>query len=87
MLMTDNTKETLKQVSYIYQSVLFNGIKVWILSNLDSEINAMTSTFIDKLGFFIQKVDFNTQKINGLILKIFGIVIVNLSLKNNIKEI
>lgn len=37
----------------IYYLVLFNSVKVKALLDLASKINAITSTFVDKLGFSI----------------------------------
>ena len=43
--------------------------------NSGSKINAMTTAYTSKLGFWVQKTDVRAQKIDGSLLRTFGIVI------------
>lgn len=47
------------------------------LINSGSEVNAITPTYIAKLGLKIQKTDIKTQKIDSFIFNIFKMVLAN----------
>ena len=53
----------------------------------ESEVNAMTSPYIEKLDLTIQKTDVGAQKINGSILVTYGIVIAGFSMQNRLGKV
>lgn len=52
-----------------------------------SEVNAITSTYIAKLGLVIQKTNVGAQKIDGSALKTYGMVIVGFSVQNRLEKV
>lgn len=56
--------------------VLFNIIKIKILLELSSEINAINLIFANTLDFSMQKINIGAQKIDELIIEVFEMVMV-----------
>ena len=62
---------------YIYYLLLFNGIKIQVLLDLNGKINVMTPIFAVKLGFSIRKIYIIAEKIDTLTLKAFRIIMID----------
>ena len=76
--MTETNKEvTLEQVPCIHYLLHFwkNTVGVRALVDLGSEVNAMTPTYIAKLGLKVRKTNIGAQKIEGSTLETFGMVL------------
>ena len=84
--MTNTSSKKVTKMRCIHYPVWFQESQeqVKALLNGDSEVNAISSTFVRKLGLHIQKINFGAQKIDGSALKIFGIMIADFSVENKV---
>ena len=92
--MTEASKETQKvildRVLEIYYPVQFQKDKkatIWVLINLNIEVNVMTITYAKELGFWVWKIDIAAQKIDNSLLKTIGIVITNFQVKDKLDRV
>lgn len=67
----------LEQVLYIHYPVQFrkNQAKTQTLIDFGTKVNAMTQSYVVKLGFKVQPIIVDVQKIDGSILKTSKMVI------------
>lgn len=72
----------LKQISYIHYLVWFRNKDIWALINSGSKVNAITPTYIAKLGLKIHHIDVATQKNDSSILETFKIVLENFQMED-----
>ena len=79
ILVTDYSKEVIVRVPCIHYPVQFQKEQEQIktLCNSGSEVNAMSSTYIEKLDLSTQKTNVGAQKIVSSALETFGMVIAN----------
>ena len=83
MPMIDGSEEIVK-VPYIHYPVQFKKgqEQIRVLLNSNSEINAISLAFTQKLGFYIQKTNVRAQKINSSMFETFGMVIADFQVEN-----
>lgn len=79
----------LKRMLYIYYQVQFkkNPVKIQILLNFASKINAIILIYIAKLSIKIKSTNIGVQKANIFIFKIFEIVFNTFQVKNKLGKI
>lgn len=68
-----------KCIPYIHYLVHFkkNQVKTQALIDSDSKVNAITWSYVTKLGLKIRVTDVRAQKIDGFTLETFGMVLVS----------
>ena len=74
VLVTDGNKKVVK-VPYIYYLVRFQEEQIKTLLNIDSKINAISSSYIKKLDLKVWQINVRAQKIDDFTLEIFGMII------------
>ena len=76
--------EALKRVPCIKYSIQFQAQQVEALVDSGSEVNAMTPTFVAKLGLSTQPTNVGDQKIDGFALKTYGMTIAGFSIQEGL---
>ena len=78
---------SLQWVFCIQYLVQFQGHKIQTLIDSKSEVNAMTPTFVAKLGLITWKTVVSAQKIDGSSLVTYKIVLVGFSIQNKLGKV
>ena len=81
------SSEVLKHVPCIKYFIQFQAQLVEVLVDFDSEVNVMTLTFANKLGYSTQLVNIGAPKIDGFALKTYTITIVEFSIQDELGKI
>ena len=87
LLVTETSKEddvALQRVPYVQYLIRFKKKEVQALINLGSEVNAMTSTYVSKLGLWVYYTDIRAQKIDGSTLVTFGMVLASFQMEDKL---
>lgn len=82
LFVTAARMEVLQCILYICYLVLFKQELIQALIDSNNEINAMTLTYAEKLGYQVWRTWINTQKIDGTTLVMHKIVIANFLLQD-----
>ena len=92
--MTEAIKEAqeviLDRLPCIYSLVQFRknkGATIWVLIDLDSEVNAMTLAYAKQLGLQVRKTDIEAQKIDDSLLRTFRMVIASFQVKDKLGRV
>lgn len=81
----NNNNIVLKRILYIHYLFYFyknKKIKIQAPINFNYKINAITLTYVTKLGFKICHINVKAQKINSCIFKIFRIILTSFQVKD-----
>lgn len=86
--MTEAKKKALERVLCIYYPIQFKKEtdEIWVLINLETEVNAMSSVYLKKLGLWMRKTNIRARKIDGSTLEIYGIVIADFQIQNKLQK-
>ena len=84
MPITNTSSKKVVRVPYIYYQVQFQESQEQIKALLDSgsKVNAMSPTYVEKLGLKTWKTNVGAQKIDGFALKIFKMVIADFQVED-----
>ena len=75
----------LKRVPCIHYPLRFRKNKenkLQVLIDLNNGVNAMTPSYVSKLGLKVHHTNIEAQKMNGSILKTFGIVLASFQVED-----
>lgn len=88
MIKASKKDVVLDRILYIYYLVCFqkDQDKVLALISSRSEVNAMTPTYISKLGLKVCLTNFKAEKVDGSIFKIFDMVLASFQVEDKLRK-
>lgn len=86
---SNNIALLFKYILYIYYLINLkkNQVKAQLLINFGSKINAITWSYVNKLGLKICATDVEAQKIDSSIPETFGIILASFPMENKLERV